>query len=48
MVVEYSLKNISKPIGVSEYELTEKIPAALKGKLPATKQIEKELNDFTE
>lgn len=48
LVVEYSLKNINKPIGVSEYQLTEKIPAALKGKLPTIKQIEKELKNISE
>lgn len=43
LIVEYSLKNISKPIGVSEYKLTELEPAKLKGKLPTIKEIEKEL-----
>ncbi|MGN6434919.1 MAG: PDDEXK nuclease domain-containing protein [Agriterribacter sp.] len=42
-IVEYSLKNISTPIGVSEYKLTETIPTSLKGKLPSTQQIEKGL-----
>ena len=45
LMVEYSLKNINRPIGVSEYHLTEKIPAKLKGKLPAIEEIEKELKD---
>ncbi len=43
---EYALRGITKPIGVSEYELTEKIPAALKGKLPTIKQIKKELKNI--
>lgn len=42
-IVEYSLKNISTPIGVSEYKLTETIPTSLKGKLPSIQQIEKGL-----
>lgn len=46
LTVEYSLKDIGKPIGVSEYRLTEKIPADLKGKLPTIKEIEKELKDI--
>lgn len=46
LIVEYSLKHISKPIGVSEYRLTESIPAKLKGKLPTIQQIEKELKDI--
>lgn len=48
LIVEYSLKNISKPIGISEYQLTESIPGKLKGKLPTIKQIEKELKDIME
>jgi predicted nuclease of restriction endonuclease-like (RecB) superfamily len=47
LIVEYSLKNIGKPIGVSEYQLTESIPGKLKGKLPTIEQIEKELKDIT-
>lgn len=43
LIVEYALKNISTPIGVSEYKLTESIPAKLKGKLPSIQQIEKGL-----
>jgi predicted nuclease of restriction endonuclease-like (RecB) superfamily len=46
VVAEYALRGINKPIGISEYELTEKIPAALKGKLPTIKQIENELKDI--
>lgn len=48
LTVEYSLKDIGKPIGVSEYQLTEKIPAGMKGKLPTIKEIERELKDITE
>ena len=48
VVAEYALRGINKPIGVSEYQLTEKIPAAMKGKLPTIKQIEKELKDIKE
>ncbi|MBX2924487.1 MAG: DUF1016 domain-containing protein [Chitinophagaceae bacterium] len=43
LIVEYSLKNIGTPIGVSEYKLTESIPAKMKGKLPSIQQIEKGL-----
>ena len=48
LIVEYSLKNIGKPIGVSEYQLTESVPGKMKGKLPTIKQIEKELKDITD
>lgn len=47
LTVEYSLKNMGKPIGVSEYQLTEKIPANLKGQLPTIKEIEQELKGIT-
>lgn len=43
LIVEYSLKHISNPIGVSEYKLTETVPSGLKGKLPTIRQIEEEL-----
>jgi len=48
VVAEYALRGINKPIGVSEYELTEKIPASLKRKLPTIKQIENELKSIKE
>jgi predicted nuclease of restriction endonuclease-like (RecB) superfamily len=46
VVAEYALRGMAKPIGISEYELTEKIPGPLKGKLPTIKEIEAELNDI--
>jgi predicted nuclease of restriction endonuclease-like (RecB) superfamily len=48
VVAEYALRGINKPIGISEYELTEKIPAKLKGKLPTIKEIQNELKDINE
>ncbi len=41
---EYSLRNIHKPIGVSEYELTQALPENLKGSLPSIEEIETELS----
>ncbi|WP_444880188.1 PDDEXK nuclease domain-containing protein [Clostridium tagluense] len=43
LVAEYSLKDISKPIGVSEYNLLEQIPNELKGSLPTIEEIEDEM-----
>ena len=40
-VVEYSLKESNKPIGVSAYRTVRRLPAELKGKLPEPKQIER-------
>lgn len=40
---EYSLRDLSKPIGVSEFNLTKEIPKNLRKSLPTIKDIEKEL-----
>ena len=48
VVAEYALRGINRPIGVSEYQLTEVIPDALKGKLPTIEQIEEELKNINE
>ena len=37
--VEYALKASNKPIGVSEYRLTQKLPKQLKGKIPTKEEI---------
>ncbi|MDP2604127.1 MAG: PDDEXK nuclease domain-containing protein [Deltaproteobacteria bacterium] len=39
IVVEFSLKTKTNPIGVAEYHLTEKLPKELKGKLPTERQL---------
>ena len=39
VVVEFSLKSKTNPIGVAEYHLTEKLPKELKGKLPSERQL---------
>ena len=39
----YALRDINKPIGVSEYQLTSAIPENLKGSLPTIEELEKEL-----
>lgn len=43
VVAEYSLKNINKAIGVSEYQLTQSLPEELKSSLPTIDEIEREL-----
>ena len=40
LVAEYSLKDMTKPIGVSEYKLLESIPEELKGTLPTIEEME--------
>ena len=46
IVAEYTLKNIEKPIGISEYELTKALPEKLQNVMPSIEEIEAELNDF--
>jgi predicted nuclease of restriction endonuclease-like (RecB) superfamily len=43
ITVEYSLRDVNKPIGVSEYQITENLPEQLKSSLPTIEQIEAEL-----
>lgn len=43
-LVEYSLSDIHKPMGVSAYELTQILPDELKSALPSLEEIEEELN----
>lgn len=42
--VEYALRGMSKPIGVSEFVLTQALPAELKTTLPTIEEFENELN----
>jgi len=46
ILVEYALKGINKPIGISEYRLTDSIPENLKTSLPTIEEIEEELNNY--
>ncbi|MCL2092805.1 MAG: PDDEXK nuclease domain-containing protein [Treponema sp.] len=41
IIVEYALKDINKPIGVSEYRLSDFLPAELADTLPSAEDIEK-------
>ncbi len=41
---EYARRGITKPIGVSAYELTRALPTELKSSLPTIEQIESELS----
>ncbi len=42
-VVEYTLRGIEKPLGVSEYQLYDTLPKNFKSALPQIKEIEEEL-----
>jgi predicted nuclease of restriction endonuclease-like (RecB) superfamily len=43
IIAEYALRGMSKPIGVSEYELTRALPPSLESALPSVEEIEAEL-----
>ncbi|HSN78056.1 MAG TPA: PDDEXK nuclease domain-containing protein [Anaerolineae bacterium] len=43
VIVEYALRDLSKPIGVSAYQLTRALPEGLKGSLPTIEELEAEL-----
>lgn len=45
IIAEYSLRDINKPIGISQYEaaILESLPDELKGALPSIEEIEQEL-----
>jgi len=45
-IVEYALKDINKPMGVSEYQLSNILPKELKSSLPSIKDIESELENL--
>ncbi len=42
-VVEYALRDVNKPIGVSTYQLQDALPENLQGSLPTIEQLEAEL-----
>jgi predicted nuclease of restriction endonuclease-like (RecB) superfamily len=44
IVAEYALRDLRKPMGASEYRLTESLPKQLKGSLPSVQQLEAELH----
>jgi hypothetical protein len=46
VVVEYSLRDMTKPLGVSEYQLTEALPDKLKGALPSVEELEAQLGEI--
>lgn len=42
MIVEYALRDTSKPMGVAQYQLTQALPEQLKQELPTTEELAKE------
>ena len=44
-VAEYALQDLSKPIGISEYQLAAALPETLQGNLPTIEELENELSN---
>ena len=43
LVVEYALRDVNKPIGVSEYMIAQQLPEEFRSSLPSIEAIEAEL-----
>jgi hypothetical protein len=48
IIVEYALRDSSKPIGVSTVQLTENLPEEIRRNLPSIEEIEAELREMNE
>ena len=48
VIVEYTLRDLSKPIGVSAYQLTRALPEGFRGSLPTIEDLEAELSQNQE
>ena len=46
--MEYALRDINKPLGISEYQLTEILPKEYKSSLPSIEEIEAKLDELEE
>lgn len=44
VVAEYALQNMTSPIGLAEYRITESIPENIKTYLPTIEELERELS----
>lgn len=45
LVAEYALRDTSKPIGISEYAISSKLPKDIKGELPTIREIEMRMDE---
>ncbi len=43
LVVEYALRDSTKPIGIAEYKINELLPANIRGELPTVEELEAEI-----
>ena len=44
IVAEYALRDTTKPIGIAEYKISQKLPGNFKGKLPSIEEIQKRMD----
>lgn len=44
VMAEYALRDMTKPIGLAEYKLTEALPEEIKTALPSIEELEAELS----
>lgn len=47
IIAEYALRNINKPIGISNYEFTRALPNKLRSSLPSIEDIENEFSNIS-
>jgi hypothetical protein len=45
VVAEYTLSDVNNPIGISSYEVYDKLAEGYKSSLPSIEEIEKQLSD---
>ncbi len=43
VLAEYALRDMSKPIGLAEYKITENLPKGIESELPTIEELEAEL-----
>lgn len=45
LVAEYALKDMSKPMGISQYEITKRLPKEYKDQLPSVEDLQKRIKE---
>ncbi len=48
VLAKYTLKDISKPIGLAEYQITESLPKNIRTALPTIEELEAELSKISD
>lgn len=48
VVAEYALRDMTKPIGLAEYQITENLPENIKTALPTIEELEAELSKVSD